>query len=226
MIFLVLKLFLDDFPAAKANCIINDYLEEKISLKSVRVFYSKLRRTLRQNVLQEMRSLILQGPCEIDETIIYKERPGYPFARGYKIQYWLVGIRCRVTRRFVIYPVLWRNHDTLMKIVLRHIASSATIITDCWSAYYNNRTKESKLMPYGFIHYTVNHSEQFVSHFSNNIHINTIERTWRTVKNYIRMLRPKMYIDDYIAKFYLNQLYTQEEIFQRILKIMANAKFN
>ena len=40
------------------------------------------------------------------------------------------------------------------------------------------------------------------------------------------MLRPKMYIDDYIAKFYLNQLYTQEEIFQRILKIMANAKFN
>ena len=81
-------------------------------------------------------------------------------------------------------------------------------------------------MPYGFIHYTVNHSEQFVSHFSNNIHINTIERTWRTVKNYIRMLRPKMYIDDYIAKFYLNQLYTQEEIFQRIFKIMANAKFN
>ena len=79
MIFLVSKLFLDDFPAAKASCIINDYLEEKISLNSVRLFYSKLRLALRQNVFQKMRSLILQGPCEIDDVIIYKERPGYPF---------------------------------------------------------------------------------------------------------------------------------------------------
>ena len=76
-----------------------------------------------------------------------------------------------------------------------------------------------------YINYTVNHSEQFVSHFSNNIHINAIETTSRSVKNYIYVLRPKIYIDDYIAKFYLNKLYSKQEIFQRILLIMPNPKF-
>ena len=226
IIFLLLKLFIDDFRPSQAKCIINDYIEESISLKSIRVLYTKLRAALRRNVFAEMRTLILNGPCEINETPIYKQRPGYPFARQYQMQYWFIGIRCRQTHRFVIYPVLWRNHDTLITIILRHVSSGSIIYSDCWSGYYNNRTKESKLMPYGYIHYTVNHSQQFVSNFSNSIHINKIERTWRTVKSYIRMLKPKIYIDDYVAKFYLNEIYTKQEIFERILKIMADTKFS
>ena len=145
-----------------------------------------------------MASLLLQGPCEIDESVIYKQKPGYPFGREYQIQVWFIAIKCRTTRRFVMYPVLWRNFDTLMRIILHHVAYGSTAYTDSWSAYYNNRRKESKLAQFGYVDYTVNHKYQFVSQFSNEIHINTVERTWRSVKNYIRMLRPRLYIDDYV----------------------------
>jgi hypothetical protein len=223
-VYLAIKLFIDDFPPLKAKSVIQDYLEENISLKSLRLFFRKLRRSIRNQIFTEMRNLKLPGPCEIDETPIYREKPGYPFAREYKIQYWFIGIRCRTTKQFVVYPVLWRNHETLMMIILRHVPLGATIYSDCWSAYINNRTKQSHLMKYGYVHYVVNHTYQFVSNFSNTIHINTIERTWRTIKSYIRMLRPKIFIDDYLAKIYLNETQDKEELLSKILKIMLKAK--
>jgi len=128
----------------------------------------------------------------------------------------------------VIYPVLCGNHDKLIRIILRHCPLESTLYTDFWSAYYNNRAQISKLAPYGCIHYVVNDSRQFVSSFSNEIHINTIERTWRTIKSYIRMLSPRILIYYYIAKIYLNEIYTKNEIFQiqRILRILSSVRVN
>ena len=143
---------------------------------------------------------------------------------SYKSQYWLVGIKCRTTGRFVVYPVLWRNRETLMKIILKHVVLGSTIYSDCWSVYYKNRTKESHLVELGYIHHVVNHSFQFVSNISNSIHTNTIERLWGTTKSYIRMLRSRAYIDGYIAKFYLNQVYSREERASKVFDILSEVK--
>ena len=171
-----------------------------------------------------MHNTVLDGPCEIDETPLYKQKPGYPHARNYKKQCWLIGIKCRSTGKFVIYPVLWRNKATLLRILLKHVAYGSTIYSDCWSAYINNRTKESHLSDLGYIHYVVNHSFEFVSQISNSIHTNTVERLWGCVKGYIRMLKPKIYIDEYIAKFYLNSIYGKNTVYQKVLEIIRDSK--
>ena len=48
-------------------------------MESIKVFYSKLRAALKRNFFAEMRELILNGPCEIYESLGYKQRPSYPF---------------------------------------------------------------------------------------------------------------------------------------------------
>ena len=87
-----------------------------------------------------------------------------------------------------------------------------------------NRTKENYLGQFGYVHYVINHSVQFVSEFSNTIHINTVERLWGIVKSYIKMLRPKIHIDDYLAKFYLNRLYNKPQLFNKIIQILSDAR--
>ena len=38
------------------------------------------------------------------------------------------------------------------------------------------------------------------------------------------MLRQKIYIDDYLAKFYLNRLYNKEQLFNKIIQILSDAR--
>ena len=76
-------------------------------------------------------------------------------------------------------------------------------------------------MQYGYIHLFVNHSIQFVSVLSNIIHINTVERLWKGLKNYVRMLRPQTFIGHTIAKHYLNQTIEKEGLMTKILEILS-----
>ena len=65
-----------------------------------------------------MKSLVFTGEVEVDEIAVYKEKPGYPFARGYQIKVWFIGIRERGSKRFVIFHVIERNRQTLLTIIL------------------------------------------------------------------------------------------------------------
>ena len=49
IVYLLLKLFVDDFRPSQSLIIVNDYIEENISLKTIRNFFAKLRTLIRRD---------------------------------------------------------------------------------------------------------------------------------------------------------------------------------
>lgn len=45
-----------------------------------------------------------------------------------------------------MFPVAHRNHESLVKIIKDHVKEKAEIFSDCWSAYFDNRNKKSRLI--------------------------------------------------------------------------------
>ena len=119
----------------------------------------------------------MPGPIEVDEDCLYRMRKGRR-GRLAKTKYWVFGLKCRTTKQVVVYPVLYRTKDHLIKIIRSHVPAGATIYSDRFSAYFNNRTNPptSHLRPYGYTHFGINHSQHFVSEIDSSIHTNTIER--------------------------------------------------
>ena len=55
----------------------------------------------------------------------------------------------------VFYVVQQRSSHTLLPIISHHVSRNATILSDQWAAYRG-------LMNNGYLHLTVNHSQNFV----------------------------------------------------------------
>lgn len=66
-----------------------------------------------------------------------------------------------------------RDEATLISYIQKHVKEGTTIYSDCWKAYVN-------LEEYGYKHYTVNHSVEYVT--SEGVHTNNIEASWRPLK--------------------------------------------
>ena len=136
----------------------------------------------------------MTGEIEIDETHLYKVKHFQRFGRKYKMQYiWIVGLKERKSGLVLLFPTLKRDQQKIMNIILKHVEIHSTIYSDSFSVYVNNRKfpAESKLMNYGYIHYFVNHKYNFVSLILNTIHINSIEREWRSLKQLVTEYHPK-----------------------------------
>ena len=147
---------------------------------------------------------ILPGPVEIDEACCYKLRRGN-HGRLARTIYWIFGLKCRTTKKVIIYPVLYRNRVTIIPIIQKHVKPGTIIYSDMFSCYFNNRRNppQSYLANFGYIHYGVNHSIEFVSSIDASIHTNTIERVWRGLKGKLRDYKPKKYINEYISEYIL-----------------------
>ena len=81
------------------------------------------------------------------------------------------------TKEFFLVPIDQRDRPTLLRCIQDYIEPGTTIISDCWRAY-------SCLSDEGFVHYTVNHSLNFVDPVT-GAHTNGIERRWREVKKLV-----------------------------------------
>ena len=68
-----------------------------------------------------------------------------------------------------------RNAAVLRGIIRDHVEPGATVITDKWRAYIN-------LSQDGFIHFDVNHSQNFVDP-ATGAHTNTVEGMWTHAKH-------------------------------------------
>lgn len=93
-------------------------------------------------------------------------------------QQWYFGGIERGSGRCFIVPVEYRNADTLLPIIQKHVMPGTTIISDLWKAYY-----KITQLPEGYQHYTVNHSENSVDPKSGACS-NTIESTWQKFKSH------------------------------------------
>ena len=116
---------------------------------------------------------------EIDETVIVKRK----YDRGRMLtEGWLFGgIERRSDGVFNCFMrvVYNRCEAHLTHLIQQHVAPGTTIMTDGWAAYANLGTM-------GYSHQVVIHDENFVLPTDRNVHTQTIEATWCSLKRFIR----------------------------------------
>lgn len=128
---------------------------------------------------------------EIDESKMGKRK--YNCGRIIDGQ-WIFGGIERESRKMFIMTVEKRDQKTLLEAIKKKIAPHTTIISDCWKAY-------ACLNEHGFLHQTVNHSENFVDP-STGAHTQNIERSWRDMKSKVpKYGRSEDHWDGYLAEF-------------------------
>jgi len=164
---------------------------------------------------------MLDGPVEIDESCIYKMKRGN-HGRLAKIIYWVFGLKCRTSGKVIIYPVLYRTRRVLIPIIQKHVRIGATIYSDRFSSYFNNRRSPpaSHLSPLGYLHIGINHSIHFVSNIDNSIHTNTIERVWKALKQKFRNFKPRKQIQEHISSFIFESWVPSQERYYFMLYLL------
>ena len=199
--------------------------KQKTSLPTIKRIYKVLGDIIHPFAQQKMESLRFEGPVEIDETLLYRLKRGYR-GRLTKVRVWLVGIKCRLSRRFVIYPVLRRTRPVILSILDQHVEKMAVVYTDSFSVYVNNRVrpKTSHLTDHSYLHLWVDHSKGFIYSLRAEIHTNTIERAWRTVKTFMRKENPRKYILSRISKLFFFHTYGLLERNQILMQLMRTAR--
>ena len=117
-----------------------------------------------------------------------------------------------------------RKKTTLLPIIVKNVKPGSVIISDKFSSYLNLKKEESCLDPYGYYHFWVNHSKEFVDRYQSFIHTNGIERSWRCVRNQIssikRTFRPKL-VQEYLDVFMVKSTKTAQEFYQFMTQVTA-----
>lgn len=166
--------------------------ECKISERTATDWSSFCREVVVHNILQTKQPIGGIGKTvEIDESKFGRRK----YHRGHAVEgQWVFGGIQRDTGDCFLVPVDRRDRETLLAIIKDNIRPGTTIISDCWKAY-------DTLSDEGYIHLTVNHSINFVDP-DTGAHTNTIESTWRHVKDSLPSYsRKKEFFGGYLAKF-------------------------
>lgn len=136
----------------------------------------------------------LGGPgkiVEIDEAKIGKRK----YNRGRVVEgKWVFGGFERDSKKLFVVGVENRSAETLLQVIKEWILPGTTVISDCWKAY-------NCLASEGFVHFTVNHSVNFVDPDS-GAHTQNIERAWREVRSSVpRYGRSEAHYLGYLCEF-------------------------
>jgi len=135
-----------------------------------------------------------------------------------------IGMRCRATGISLLFHVENRQQDTLFPIIEDHIEPGAVILSDMFATYVNPRNLNSHLNQLGFRHYFINHSLHYVDPFQNWLHTNTIENTWRYLKESISHVKRHVraeHIDGYLSVFMMRSSTTKNEFPFLMLEIIG-----
>ena len=147
---------------------------------------------------------------EIDESLFGKKRK-YHRGSGYQTV-WVFGATEKNTRNCFMQIVARRDRDTLMPIIKKYIATGSTIYSDRWAAYFT-------LTEEGYVHDTVNHTEEFKS--KTGCCTNTIEGLWGNAKLRIKKMkgvytdRLAVMIDEYMYRYRYGR--TNGDVFHQLM---------
>ena len=125
----------------------------------------------------------LGGPdtiVEIDESIWGNKRK-YNRGRISKTNDWIFGLIQRDTGKVALFIVNNRSAAELIPHIQNIVLPGTTIISDQWAAY-------NSLNTLGYVHLTVNHSENFVDP-ATGAHTQTIESFWSHSKAIFKNMR-------------------------------------
>ena len=97
----------------------------------------------------QMNYILLENEVEIDESHLFREKKSSAPHRHYKLSsVWIFGAKQRNSSKFFIIALKNRKEETLIPLIRKHIKIGATIYSDSFSVYVNNKTKQSKLQRY------------------------------------------------------------------------------
>ena len=116
---------------------------------------------------------------EIDECHLHSRKYGVGRIEDGDL-WWVVGGICRQTSEMFAVVTDKRDRQSLSKIIFENVDSKSTIYTDCWRGY--NKLEQMNL---DYVHKTVNHSYNFVNPFDRDVYTNTVERSWRSLRDNI-----------------------------------------
>ena len=172
--------------AFAANCSYDDAMqfaareEATVSRESVADWYNFCREVGVDDFLHRQEEMgQIGGPgtvVQIDEAKFGRRK----YHRGRMVEgHWLLGMIQDGSEdfRLEICPDNERTAVALIPLIERHVAPGGIIRTDQWRAYWS-------LPQSGYIHETVNHSEEFVT--TEGVHTQRIEAMWRPMRQFFR----------------------------------------
>ncbi|KAG0425188.1 hypothetical protein DMUE_6051 [Dictyocoela muelleri] len=154
---------------------------------------------------------------EIDETHLFKNKRRIG-RRNVGESYWVVGGLDRNTGRYFLEVTTRRNRSNLHDIIRENVEVGTKVITDEWRGYWG-------LEDIGFIHCRINHSVSFVDNEDPIIHTNTIERLWRSLKEFMPTRVNTTNISTWIERFknaYRANNGTRDSMWNLILAAIKN----
>lgn len=149
----------------------------------------------------------LTGTVEADETTLTKR--------------WVWGAVSREMDCLVLREIKQRDENTLSKLIKEHTSKDSALFTDEWAGYLNLRTQR--------LHLTVNHSKEFVSEFSRQVHTNKQEGVWGLIKPIaISTYRgiPKEKLHEYLKEFMFRYNLKDYKIRVKVLKSYLSKNFH
>jgi len=109
-----------------------------------------------------------------------------------------------------------REEIHLHLAIVTHVKKHSTLYNDSYSAYVNHYKK------IGYCHKFINHQAHFVSSIFEDIHTNTVERLWRTVKTDLKKSKVTTKYVFGIARFTFLRILTKTE---KIAALSKGLKF-
>lgn len=201
-------LYAADIPISQAIKLYN------ISSQIIDRNYFQLREKVHMSYVKKMQERKLSFHVQIDESAFGKRK--YNRGRTNNGVVWVFGA-CDAQRGGDVYmiPVVKRDEEHLIPIIQSWCPQNGIINSDCWAAYNN-------LDQYGFDHYTVNHSQNFVNPITEE-HTQRIESLWNSAKNFLRNhhYNYHVHLEKYIAEwcFRYNNKYDTLRILKELSKI-------
>ena len=115
----------------------------------------------------------------------------------------------RGTDKIFLVPVPQRDSATLIPIVQQYVRRGTTIYTDLWRAY-------DSLDQCGYVHGTVNHSQNFVDPVT-GVHTNSIEGTWTHAKKLKNHGTSENLFGSYLVEYMWRRRYGKETPFAHLI---------
>ena len=157
---------------------------------------------------------------EVDECLAVKRKSHR--GRILRNQVWIFGgVERGNSRNYFIEVVESRNRPTLASVLRRRVKSHSIIMTDLWKGYLNISVY---LFEFGYLHYTVNHSLNFVDPES-GAYTQSIEGFWSVYKRMVRKRGTN--IGNVARRINLYHVYrflkdNRADMFDRIIELVKN----
>lgn len=227
MFYLLVHMFSFNIKADIAEFVLRRLIRDTISIRSIDRYYYSFRRMISVFLSRHFPILTLPGPIEIDETFIGRKRNhNYLHGRRPARHIPVFGIHCRTTGRTIIHVANSKEKISLLPFLFDHVQEGALIYSDKASMYVSrNNHSHIEALDMDYSHFWVNHTYEFVNQFFGDIHINNLERKWRSFKKYISHTKrggmsPEI-LQTYIDTFLLSSNCNTDSLYDIILHILS-----